>query len=93
MLTLMLIGWSKAAEVVKDEYPSKNSDEPCGQGIGRLRQLDAPHLDSLGVDDYLDGMELQSFSVGLQVASSDGDKTWPVLGFRVTMQRVSGRKN
>jgi hypothetical protein len=80
MLTLMLIGWSKAAEVVGDEYPAKNSDEPCGQGIGRLRRLDAPQLDSLGVDDYLDGMELQSFSVGLRVASSDGDETWPELG-------------
>jgi hypothetical protein len=38
-------------------------------------------------------MELQSFSVGLRVASSDGDETWPELGFRETMLRVSGRKN
>jgi hypothetical protein len=45
MLTLMLIGWSKATEVVGDEYPTKNSDELCGQGIGRLHRLEVPQLD------------------------------------------------
>jgi hypothetical protein len=58
MLTLMLIGWSKTAVVVGEEYPTKNSDELCGQGIGQLRRLEAPRLDLLGVDDYLDAMEL-----------------------------------
>jgi hypothetical protein len=45
MLTLMLIGWSETAVVVGEEYPTKNSDELCGQGIGQLRRLEAPRLD------------------------------------------------
>jgi hypothetical protein len=45
MLTLMLIGWSKTAVVVREEYLTKNSDELCGQGIGQLRRLEAPRLD------------------------------------------------
>jgi hypothetical protein len=50
--------------------------------------LDSFLLEVLGVD-----AELQRFLMRLRVASSDGDETWPELGFREAMQRVSGKKN
>jgi hypothetical protein len=70
-----------------------DSGELLQRGTANIRWFGPPLLDSflqevLGVD-----AELQSFSVRLRVASSDGDETWPELGFRETMQRVSGKKN
>jgi hypothetical protein len=37
-------------------------------------------------------VELRSFSAILWVASSDGDGTWPVLGFVVCLQRRTREK-
>jgi hypothetical protein len=71
-LTTIILRWSTRAIEGRNRLMVADSGEVLQRGTSRFAQMEAPLLDSFGVDDHRDTMELHNHSMVRGVASVDG---------------------
>jgi hypothetical protein len=62
-LTTIILQWSTRAIEGRNRLTVRDSEEVLRRGMSRFAQMEAPMLDSFGVDDHRDTAELRSHSM------------------------------